>query len=43
MDSYTNYVRQVAFLVNKSLQKIINIHWPELMYNKELWKKAGEN
>ena len=28
--------------VNKSLRKILRIHWPEKISNKELWSRTGQ-
>ena len=28
--------------INKCLRRILNIHWPDRITNKELWKKTNE-
>ena len=28
--------------VNRCLQKILNIHWPEVISNEELWRRTAE-
>jgi hypothetical protein len=28
--------------VNQCLQQILNIHWPEVISNEELWRRTGE-
>ena len=28
--------------INKCLRKILNIIWPEIISNKELWEKSGQ-
>ena len=33
---------RLQIFINKCLQKIINVHWPDRKYNNEPWKKTGE-
>ena len=34
---------KVQVFVNRCLRRILNIHWPEVISNEELWRRAEEN
>jgi len=33
-------VRKLQTFINKCLRKILNIHWPEVISNKDLWERT---
>jgi len=33
---------KLQVFVNRSLRRILNIHWPEVISNEELWRRADE-
>jgi len=35
-------VDRIQVFINKCPRKILNIHWPDRITNKELWKKMSE-
>jgi len=35
-------VDRIQVFINKCLRRILNIHWPHRIANKELWKKTSE-
>jgi len=35
-------IDRVQVFINKCLRRILNIHWPDRITNKELWKKTNE-
>ena len=36
-------VDRVQVFINKCLRRILNIHWPDRITNKELWKKQTKS
>ena len=35
-------IKKVQTFINSCLRKILRIHWPETISNKELWQKTGQ-
>jgi len=35
-------VDRIQVFIDKFLRRILNIHWPDRVTNKELWKKTNE-
>ena len=35
-------ISKLQVFVNHCLQRILNIHWPEVISNEELWRRAEE-
>ena len=35
-------IDRVQVFINKCLRRILNIHWPDRITNKELWKKTND-
>ena len=33
---------KLLVFVNRCLRRILNIHWPEVILNEELWRRAEE-
>jgi len=42
MESGKNYNLKATVFVNRCLRRILNIHWPEVISNEELWRRAEE-
>ena len=37
-----NITSKLQVFVNRCLRRILNIHWPEVILNEELWRRAEE-